>query len=87
MPNGLFWQAKKKRWAIASPESENIEGNQKGSKDRTGERGGGKSAWFPFSATNGNGAVGEEISENQVNVATRQVNLSDILGKMPGWQE
>ena len=39
---------------------------------------------FSFSETHGNGPIVEEVSENQVNVATRQVNLSDILGKMNG---
>ena len=56
----------------------------KGKKGRKDEKGKGKSVMFDSLDTNekelGNGTV----PESQVNVATRQVNLSDVSGELLG---
>ena len=55
-------------------------------KERTTKlrKGKGMSVKFAFLATSGNEPIIGEVSGGQVNLATRQVNLSDISGEMPG---
>ena len=54
-------------------------GKQKGGNSTDGKEKG-ESAMFVFLAPSGGGPIAGEVSENQVNVATRQVDLSDISG-------
>ena len=56
-------------------------GGSRKERNRMAERkGNGKSSKFDSMAPIGNDSIVEEVSGNQVNVATRHVNLSDILG-------
>ena len=53
----------------------------KGENNPTADQGKGKSVKLPFLETSGSGPINEEVSGDQVKVATRHVNLYDILGK------
>ena len=66
-----IWISKTKRWANTPPPS-----TKKGRED---EKGKGKSVRYTSLEPIGNGFGNDAIPESQVNVATRQVNLSDVL--------
>ena len=76
-----IWLSKTARWTNTHQAPKKQGGKQKGKKGRIEEKGKGGSVRIAFVEPNGNDLEIEEIPESQVNVATRQSNLSDILGE------
>ena len=79
-----IWLAETARWTNTHPAPKKKGGEQKGAKCRIWEKCKGKSVMFSFLWPNGDGLEIGEIPESKVNVATRQVNLSDIWGGSAG---
>ena len=62
------------------PKSGTKWGKPKGGNPTDG-KGKGESVRYAFLEISGNGPIAEEVSGNQVDVSTRQVNMSDIPGE------
>ena len=76
MPNLDF---KEEKCAVENPTTRNKGGRPKGQKWKEGE-GGAKAARFACVESEGNCPENEEITENEVNLATRFINLSNAIG-------
>ena len=74
-----IWVRKKKRWVNENPTTSTKGGRPKGPKGEEGEVGA-KAVRFTHLESEEKGPENKEIPGNEVNLATRSVNLANALG-------